>query len=620
MKFISIGIIAFMVTITALNFTEKTENTGIIFIKMERARVSYDTFTVVYHLDISEYMKMTTRVTECIDKLEYLCRWTKSTNCELIIENLRNQVTHMKIDESDINSYKISRAKRGLINLGGKILNWIFGVMDADSAQEYDKKINEIHETSKREHTIQNEQLMLVRETLNFSNKSYTELNEKINGTIEKIKELYGHSTKQLEKLQTEEKFLELTNVAQLIIMEHTRLSTQILKNLESTLAGKISQLIPTESLKKDISKISTLLTENQKLPIDPRDEDTLHIFKFATTRAALFNRRLLVELTFPVIERTRYTLYRTIPVPVKLRERTIVITTPPTYFVLSDDRREFIFIDETELKESKTTKSGERIINPAQNAHFSSDDSCEMSIFLNPSKTAIEKTCDVRTIPTNTYFVTIQQNVLYYIYTSNATRIHQHCGRPTMTHTIQNNGYLKLERKCRINTDKISIRPHVDTKMDTTEVISLTNATHNTTLETFSDVIQKNNIPEIESKHRGNVLIQNHNDEYRKLIDKTDELLRERAYMNRFEQAKFDNVKMGICTTSAAIIFTVLSITILTIILYKRFFSLRTWHNLAEKFEENTEKIPKIFIHNIYPKTPRSIRKIAPKMGETSF
>lgn len=39
--------LALAITITAFEFSENSENTGIVFSKINRARVSYDSFTLV---------------------------------------------------------------------------------------------------------------------------------------------------------------------------------------------------------------------------------------------------------------------------------------------------------------------------------------------------------------------------------------------------------------------------------------------------------------------------------------------------------------------------------------------------------------------------------------------
>lgn len=379
----------------AFEFTNKTETTGIIFMAENRARASYDVYTIVYHIDINNYLKITTKTSECIDKLEGLCSWMRPSNCGLIIQTLRTHLDHMKNDEMDINSFKITKRSKRAIDSVGRFLHWAFGVLDIDSAHEYNEKINELQNATERIHSTQNEQLLIIRETLKLNNESHIKIEQQLNATMKRINEINGITNKQLEKLELDERFLELSNVAQLVIMEHNRLFGLILKSLENAVYGKISQLIPIESLKTDIETVAQRLTETQRLPINIYGEDILHVYKFTTTRAALYDNKILLELTIPIIERTKYTIYKTIPVPVKTGENSIIIASNPKHFLLTDDHREYIEIEDDEHNGAKVNGDNELIISPAQNAHFTSDGSCEMSILLKSSEKLIQNNCE---------------------------------------------------------------------------------------------------------------------------------------------------------------------------------------------------------------------------------
>lgn len=126
---ILIGLLFLSISITALNFTEKSESTGVVFVKLNRDRVSYDTFTITYHIEIDRFLQLTNKVKECIDKLEQLCGWIKPSNCHLIVKKLQDSLHYKTDDETSINAYRISlpseRSKRELIDFGGKVLNFI---------------------------------------------------------------------------------------------------------------------------------------------------------------------------------------------------------------------------------------------------------------------------------------------------------------------------------------------------------------------------------------------------------------------------------------------------------------------------------------------------------------
>lgn len=46
----------------SFDFTKKVEKTGIIFSKIGDARISYDSFTLLYYFEMSNYLQMTEKV------------------------------------------------------------------------------------------------------------------------------------------------------------------------------------------------------------------------------------------------------------------------------------------------------------------------------------------------------------------------------------------------------------------------------------------------------------------------------------------------------------------------------------------------------------------------------
>lgn len=330
-------------------------------------------------------------------------------------------------------------------------------------------------------------------------------------------------------------------------------------------------------------------------LPIDLQNEDVFHIYRFTTVRAALVDTTMLIELTIPVVERTQYTLYRTIPVPFKAGDRTIITTSKSRLFILSDDMSEYIPIETDEYTHAMTNKHKELIFNSVQNAHFINDDSCEMSILLNPTKKAIEAACDTHNIPGANFFVAIERNILYYIYVDKMVKVQEQCrGKPTTVHIIESNGYINLDKNCRINTDKISIRPHLNTRINSASIINLAEWSQNLTISTFKDMVGESLLLETSTDLKESHLIQNHESEYDKLIDQVDELIKNREYRLKLEQIHFDDIKTGLISSSTAILVAVLAFLIIITIAYKWL-----WRSIIEK-------MPKMLVRDPYPWTSR--------------
>lgn len=72
-----------MKNVTPLNFTKQEHKSGLIFLNLAKARVSYDSHTMVYHINISEYKKLIPTIEKGIEKTEILC---KDSACIFMIE------------------------------------------------------------------------------------------------------------------------------------------------------------------------------------------------------------------------------------------------------------------------------------------------------------------------------------------------------------------------------------------------------------------------------------------------------------------------------------------------------------------------------------------------------
>lgn len=594
------------------DFQPQDQKTGLTFIKLSKARISYDSYTMLYHLDISRYRELTTLVENYIKDSLPLCKQLKGKTCEILLLQITSQLNHMKRDELDIEAYQQkSRSKRS-IEVVGSFLHWAFGLMDADTAREYDDKINQIQNSSSRFHNLLQEQTILIQEVINLNRKSFEDFQfqlRKLKQFVNQyIYEFYSH----LKFVQAEVVFTEGTSLAKLIIMEHQRISQQILRCLEDVVSGKITQLIPKNKLTSDLLEIETHLRENQKLPIDFNIENPLHIFKYSKISASLYGDRLLMEVTIPIVERESYTVYKIIPIPTTINNVTIIINPATNYVLMNDEQKEYIPITPKEFTGGKFNLRGERIIKPAENARIEYSQNCEISIFMNPTKDTIAKFCDIKVIPTSNYFISINSNDMFYAKINKPLIITEYCrGKAAQNHEIIESGLLQLSKECRIVTDKISLRPRANFRFESKDIIVLANSTQNTTFESISErinFIMNISIPQIDD----NVLIQDYTTDYNNLFAKAEKIIEISKMNAKWDEIHYSNVNNNKKTYIFVIILILIMVIIMGILIwyfYSKFFKLETWVKLAKVLGRgNTEEIPKLFVHNIEADKSRNI------------
>lgn len=172
-----------------------------------------------------------------------------------------------------------------------------------------------------------------------------------------------------------EQNLLQLT---QLLLAEYYRLFGQIRRALSDTRNGKFNEMIPKQQLRADLLHIKQLLKATQALPIDPAEEDAMHIIKFSQVKTALHNRRILVEVAIPIAEREEFRLYKAIPIPIKLGSSQVITTAYSTFFLLNMERTKYIPMTQQQLNNGKRMTNNEMLYKPTATTILSSNDICE--------------------------------------------------------------------------------------------------------------------------------------------------------------------------------------------------------------------------------------------------
>lgn len=588
--------IAMVSSSAPLDFKEKSIKTGLIFKKTDVARVSYDTYTIVYHVDIGHYLEITTKLEDCVKILEELCIPNNETDCQTTIFNIKNQLDYLKMDKRNIDVYRIGERKKRAIEFVGRFMKWAFGVVDADAAREYDAKINELQNSTVRLQEFQDEQLALVKETINLNKNIYGEMAIQLNSTINQLNELRIIALQEFNSLRYATKFNEITANINLLINEHNRLSTEILKCLEDTVDGKISPLISsTKLLRNDLSQISSHLNENQRLPIDVAYENPLHIFKFMKIRAVLYKNHLLFECIIPILERQKYYIYETFAIPLIINDQMMLVKQEYEHFLLDIDRAQYIPLEKTELLNLKKNIHNEVILMPLRNAYSTQDDSCAMSLLLHPSEMTIMNACNVQIIQKSTYFITIERNNKYFIATTMPFTVSEYCGnRPKAFYQIETGGFLTLEKNCRIEANNLILRARTNTIIEHGEIITVADHIQNLTFNTFVKKIIGLDETFLNVTN-DTILIRDQSNDYNQLLDKANQLSREQSVKQTFEKIYFDNL-MNSTEISLAVV-GIISIMVIGffVCLYKKF--IKPVINLAGRVKEYS----KDFNNNFY-------------------
>lgn len=597
----------------SLDFQPTDLKAGLTFVKLSKARISYDTYTILYHIEIAQYKNITKTVRKFLELAEHEnVRLGKHEDRDIgsytfraMLDQAQALLNHMIRDETDIEAYqqKGDARKKRALEFVGDLLHWAFGTMNADAAREYDRKIQNLHNDSSRIHNLLGEQTVLIKETLVLNKKTQSDLSGQMRKISDRVNRFIQSTYMQFNWLDTEVAMSESMTMIKMLESEHKRLTTQIMRCLEDTVSGKITQLIPQDKLINDLVQVSKFLKEDQKLPIDFIIENPLHIFKYSQIVSTLYGDRIMMEVNIPIVERGIYTIYEIIPIPTTVGINTVIIRPSTRYVLLNDGQKEFIPITTREYFKSKFNLQGERIVKPAENAIIDFSQSCEISIMMQPKIETLKRYCDIKTIPSSNYFVSINSNDAFYLSITKPLLVTEYCRHlPARPHEIKESGILVINKDCRVVTDKISLRPRNNYRYDSKQIITLTNHTTDITFEAMVERLKRSNSI-LTPKGDDNVLIQDSSNDFDSLIEKANKLIEKNESDNKWNSIKYETVyasnKSYVFTTFIALVIIALIVAVAWYF-YSKFFKVDTWIKLADVLGRgNPDRVPHLFIRN---------------------
>lgn len=256
--------------------------------------------------------------------------------------------------------------------------------------------------------------------------------------------------------------------------------------------------------------------------------------------------------------------LYKAIPIPTEIERKLIVIIPTVNYFLLNTNRREIIPISNEEINNCRRTLKNELICAPSSSTIINKDQSCELSLILDPNQEKIQRLCEFRQIPERNYFIQMDHNNRYYCIIKTPILITEHCSNtPISTTPITMNGILELKPGCSIVTNDIKISSF---KTITSKPEILLPLFHISKLK--EKIIEiTGNVTHLFNQNYSIVTLHEYNNEFIDLSEKITYNLQKAQAMTQLE-GTLDEKVTEMWTTICTIIF----ILILVYIIYKKF------------------------------------------------
>lgn len=571
----------------SMKFTEMGDQSGLYFREISQARVSYDSFILVYHVNISSFFNIKNQASQVNKAMQDICE-VQGNACDVLRVDMLRKLNRIQDYEDNIRIYEpsTSRQKRNPIFAAAALLTSVaFGTIDIIRMNRYEKMISDLKADYGTLHKIDVDQTIFLKENVITSKNAFESLANTTEAMTTEVENILKKTYEDLTWTTREMVIGKFRDLFEIWIDEHEYLASIILDHLENIKHGKMSHLIPMEIFRADLMKIEDMLTHGQRLPIDIRRENPLTIFNYVTTKSSIHEDKLFVELTIPKVDREIYNLFKIIPIPIFINNYTSIIIPEMEYVLIDEGQKSFTPLSTREVEDNLLQYNWGSIISPNDNIYHDFHDSCEMSLFIHPSEADIATLCNVRLLPTTNYFISLGTLNQYFVVITSPTTLLETCNNTITTRqVIDTSGKLTLAENCQIRTHKITLRSRIKTKIEEHIEMGIFSNINNVTFGKILENLTRVSQPQQLHLKKYSMLIDNHVEEFNALADHADDIMEQLADNSRFNEVYRDKLQDNLFVSGGMILFVAIIMTIFACCLYKRFYNVNTWTNLAGK------------------------------------
>ncbi|KAH9638504.1 hypothetical protein HF086_007474 [Spodoptera exigua] len=252
------------------------------------------------------------------------------------------------------NTYSKRRHRRGLINGIGYVANSLFGVLDDQFAQKYEKdidtiRVNENHlaELWKNQTSVVEAEFNLLKRTEDTMEHHHKLIHQKLN----RIETSLNQIKEGMQNLSLSTDFIETSMISNNILFSLRNIQVTLLDTITNIYNGRFNfQLLRPEQLRHELNIISGQLPRDLSSPID--SFNLAEVYNLLQIRTRMSPKYLIIEIKIPLIGRDMYEIYRLIPIPYLKGNQTTTVVPISEYAAINLKKDALISISESDLKQ----------------------------------------------------------------------------------------------------------------------------------------------------------------------------------------------------------------------------------------------------------------------------
>lgn len=302
---------------------------GLIFKPIADIEIVSGYWKLVTHINLTTFYEELNYASEIVDETIKQCKESHMLAenygdiCDGLTAELANELREIK----DANKYLLPhRAKRGLINLVGTGMKYVFGTMDANDAAECERRFQQMESLGQEIFSDVRLQKTYIKSTIAKLNETDIELNRHsvlVNSLNDEIKILQKLARVDHLYIRTNSLLTYLINYASILISKIHRDQNKIFDIIFSSKQGMIHDSLfnPKDVLKEMQDILPTL--KMQQFPFDVLASNLYRIINTGDLNAAQLKDIIIFEIKIPIYLPNNFKLFNVVPVPEKMKDGT---------------------------------------------------------------------------------------------------------------------------------------------------------------------------------------------------------------------------------------------------------------------------------------------------------
>lgn len=456
--------LSFITTGLCTKITAIDNGQGLYFDKMGNMQLIRDEWKLIAFYDMRSYWEGTTAYEKYNFQLEKICEQVITlTHCNVILLQLRHSYFELQHYNNILIDNKMkheTRVRRGLINGVGYLANSLFGVLDEQFAEQYQRDINLIRQNEKHLGALWKNQTSIIEAEHNLlkrTEESFQKQHKIIHQHLIKLEQSVTSMNKELTNAERMAQFTIVAMATNNLLSQLKTIQDTLLETITNIYNGRINiHVIDPQQLQQELNIISGHLITDVTLPIENVATELHNIYHLLKIKARITNNYMIMEIRIPLISRDRYDLYNAIPIPYTVANHMSSIIPIETHIAINLQKDAYIPISENNL-EHCIIRDSSTYLCYLKTPIYKFQNNNNLCV---RDETQNHK-CKITTTACQNRWINLKKNNQYLYFCCQECQFRTLCKDQVTAKILTNTNIINIEESCVVKTDNFTIHSH---------------------------------------------------------------------------------------------------------------------------------------------------------------